>query len=88
MPLWDPKANDLLSQALDCASAEQRGLFLDQACGADTELRGRVEKMLAAQADAGSFLESPAVDFAVTTDSPPIAECPGTIIGPYNSFNK
>ncbi len=88
MPVWDPKANDLLSQALDCASAEDRGLFLDQACGADTELRARVEKMLAAQAEAGSFLESPAADLAATTDHRPLAERPGTVIGPYKLLQQ
>ncbi len=88
MPVWDPKANDLLSQALDCASAEDRGVFLDQACGADTELRARVEKMLAAQAEAGSFLESPAADFATTTDHRPLAEGPGTVIGPYKLLQQ
>src|SRR6476660_9853890 len=88
MPVWDPKANELLSQALGCASAEKRGLFLDQACGADTELRARVEKMLVAQAEAGSFLESPAADLAATTDHRPITEQPGTIIGPYKLLQQ
>ena len=46
--------------ALEQGSAELRAAYLDEACAGDAELRRRVEKMLSAQADAGSFLESPA----------------------------
>jgi hypothetical protein len=36
-----------------------RVAYLDEACRADAALRNRVERMLSAQAKAGSFLESP-----------------------------
>jgi serine/threonine protein kinase/Tol biopolymer transport system component len=40
----------------------RRAAFLDQACAGDGSLRNRVEALLAAQAQAGSFMESPALD--------------------------
>jgi eukaryotic-like serine/threonine-protein kinase len=36
-----------------------RATFLDAACGGDANLRGRIEKMLAAQPDIGGFLHQP-----------------------------
>ncbi|HVK12059.1 MAG TPA: serine/threonine-protein kinase [Gemmataceae bacterium] len=60
-----------------------RAAYLDAACARDGDLRRRVERMLAAQAGAGSFLEHPAGDPDDTTDQRPAAEGPGTVIGPY-----
>jgi len=40
----------------------QRALFLDVACAGDEALRREVESLLAYQEDAGTFLESPAVE--------------------------
>ena len=42
-----------------------------------------MEGLLAAYARAESFFESPAAGLVATTDIVPIAECPGTQIGPY-----
>src|SRR6516164_2784409 len=52
--------------ALEKGSAEERAAYLDQACTDDPDLRHRVEKMLAAQSDAKSFLERPASAFGAT----------------------
>jgi len=48
--------------ALEKGPGQDRTAFLDNECSGDPDLRQRVEKMLAAQANAGSFLESPAAD--------------------------
>src|SRR5947209_6313297 len=69
--------------ALEQGSPEERAAYLDGACAGDLEVRRRVEKMLAAQAQAGSFLESPAAAAGATIDLPPTAEGAGTVIGPY-----
>src|SRR5262245_45193742 len=73
--------------ALEKGVPQQRAAYLDEACAGDPELRRRVEKMLAAQAQAGSFLEQPAVDPPGAAGYDPItaptAEAPGTVIGPY-----
>jgi signal transduction histidine kinase len=73
--------------ALEKGTPQERAVYLDEACAADPECRRRVEKMLAAQAQAGSFLESPAAALSDTTDQP-VAECPGSIIGPYKLLEQ
>jgi serine/threonine protein kinase len=73
--------------ALEKPSATECAAFLDEACAGNDELRGRVEKMLAAQSDGGSFLEQPAL--ALDGDwEPPIAERPGTVIRPYKLLEQ
>jgi serine/threonine protein kinase len=54
----------IFSQAIGIESAEERATFLDSACGADRELRARIEKLLRLQEDAGSFLEKPIKELA------------------------
>jgi hypothetical protein len=54
--------------ALEKGSLGEREAYLDEACAGDPDLRRRVEKMLAAQVRAGSFLEQPAAGPAVTND--------------------
>ena len=75
--------------ALEKNSPDERSDFLEQACAADSELRHRVERMLAAQSAAGSFLEQPAIAFDATVPHErPITERPGTIIGPYKLLQQ
>jgi hypothetical protein len=63
-------AEALLFAALEKSNDAERAAFLDSACGGDTELRGRVEKLLKAHADAGDFLQKPAVEqMAVAQES-------------------
>jgi serine/threonine protein kinase/tetratricopeptide (TPR) repeat protein len=73
--------------ALQKESAAERRAYLDAACGGDDGLRRGVEALLAAHERAGSFLEHPLVDPAVTTDDP-ISERPGTVIGPYRLMEQ
>ena len=54
--------------ALEKGSPEERAVYLEAACAGDLDLRRGVEKMLAAQAAAGSFLEQPAVTPAATAN--------------------
>ena len=58
-----------------------------EVCADDSDLRHRVERLLRASADAGSFLESPAADPHPTIDRP-IAEQPGDTIGPYKLLQQ
>jgi tetratricopeptide (TPR) repeat protein/serine/threonine protein kinase len=67
---------------------EKRGAWLDKACGDDAQLRQRVEQFLAAQADIGSFLESPAAAPLLATVDDPLPERPGTVIGPYKLMEQ
>jgi WD40 repeat protein/serine/threonine protein kinase len=92
MPGWDPEANDLFLRAREIPAREDRQRFLDEACAGKPELRARVEGLLRAGAEAGSFLERPAEELGATgalvpgpqderTSVP--QEGPGTVIGPY-----
>src|SRR5262245_42185113 len=63
------------------ADAEVRDAYLAQACGNNTALRGRVERLLRVCEQEEAFLAAPAC--AATLDLPAAAERPGTAIGPY-----
>src|SRR5262245_55508949 len=68
--------------------APERAAYLDQACAGDPGLRRRVEKMLAAQAHAGTFLEQPAPGPVVPVAEQPIREAPDALIGPYKLIEQ
>jgi tetratricopeptide (TPR) repeat protein/serine/threonine protein kinase len=70
-------------EALDYPPGAERQAFLDRACGADDELRSKVEDLLRAHQDAGNFLESPASTPTLTVEGPSLWEAPGSVIGPY-----
>src|SRR5262245_44591395 len=74
--------------ALEMGSPQERAAYLDVACAGDPDLRQRVEKMLAAQDQAGSFLEQPVHGPVVTVDGHPIHEAPGAIIGQYKLIQQ
>ncbi|HVC98719.1 MAG TPA: serine/threonine-protein kinase, partial [Pirellulales bacterium] len=89
MNTWNPRANEIFLHALELGSSEERRRCLDAACAGDDLLRAEVEALLAAANQAGSFLESPAVAPAlVATVERPIAERPGTMIGPYKLLEQ
>src|SRR5262245_42430492 len=54
---------EVYDRALDLCGDERDG-FLAEACGDDADLRREVESLLAAHEDAGTFLQSPAVEVA------------------------
>lgn len=67
----------------------ERRAFLDEACAGDAALRGGVERMLAAQAAVGSFLEQPALSGVGTIlQEAAISEGPGSVIGPYKLLQQ
>jgi len=72
--------------ALDLADAADRATYLDEACSADAELRRRVEELLAAHADSGTFMARPAAENAprdTTGDFPqtePVPFDPGLLL--------
>ncbi len=53
-------------EALNKVSPHERAAFLNEACGDEPELRRRVEILLAAHEDAGSFLEKQPEEFFTT----------------------
>ncbi len=56
------EAELVFSEALSKTSAADRAAFLDEACGDDITKRRHVERLLAACAEMGSFLESPILE--------------------------
>jgi serine/threonine protein kinase len=80
---------DIFSAAVELRTPEDRDQYLDQACGDNPALRQRIVSLLRSSNEAGSFIESPAEGFgtSITIDRP-IAEGPGTVIGPYKLLQQ
>jgi hypothetical protein len=57
-----PSAESIFFAALDKASPAERAAYLDEACQGDNDLRRRVERLLEAHPQVGSFLEQPLAD--------------------------
>ena len=78
------RVKDLFLAALEKDDPAQRSALLTQECGADTDLRRRVESLLRQHEQAGNFLEE-----SVSEAPPPIsAEGPGTYVGSYKLLEK
>jgi serine/threonine protein kinase len=84
----EPKLRDVFSKALQCQTAEEQEAYLVQACQGDVELRARVEELLQAHREVGSFLQEPSASRGATVDEPPVSEGPGTVIGPYKLLQQ
>jgi tetratricopeptide (TPR) repeat protein len=87
-------AETVFFAALAKGDAAERAAYLNEACGADTELRRQVDRLLAAHPHVGSFLQedaevqpSPGARGSATIDVP-ITERPGTVIGPYKLLQQ
>src|ERR1700730_218970 len=79
----------VFTEAVAKPKPSDRAVYLDQACGDDTQLRARVEALLAAHDNAGSFLGLPGSDPAQTIDaSDSLREGPGTVIGRYKLLEQ
>jgi len=94
-----PREKAAFCEAVEITDPEQRRQFLDQACGADTALRGQVERLLALSQRSGDFFKgcAPALaaapadaDRALSAAESAIeAEAPETkSIGPYKLLQK
>ncbi len=69
-------------------SPERRAAYLDQACGSNHAMRREVESLLQGHDEPGSFLQSRLARETATVDEPPLAEKPGTVIGPYKLLQQ
>jgi len=76
-----PDIQSLFDKALQRASTEERTAYLEDACRGDANLRQRLEELLAAHDQAGSFLQGSASQ--ADTGPQPATEAPGTMIGSY-----
>jgi serine/threonine protein kinase len=78
----------IFSEALEKKDVKERADYLNEACGNDAELRAKVEALLKAHQEAGSFLDVPPFDADVTLNTFPLTEGPGTIIGRYKLLEQ
>src|SRR5947209_2178297 len=88
MSASNPNTESLFAAALAMESPEERANYLDQACGADQQLKAQVEELLAAYPKVERFLESPLRDAVATIGEPAVSEGPGTVIGPYKLLQQ
>ena len=88
MSVESPSPRAIFERALELDLDADRQAYLDECCTGDPELRGKVEALLRAHAEAGSFLAVPALGAQPTNHFDPIAERPGTIIGQYKLLEQ
>src|SRR4051812_28728893 len=77
------KGEQIFLEAVERQTPADRNAYLDSACAGDPELRARVEDLIRAHEEAGTFLDGPLFDPRRTVDHPTTVEGPGTRIGPY-----
>jgi serine/threonine protein kinase len=80
------RAKDIFVGALRLAPA-LRQAYLHEACGDDDDLRRRVQNLLAADLEAGSFLK-PVAHVGLAERDDPCVEKPGAMIGPYKLLQQ
>ena len=89
-----PRAEEVFGAALDLADPQGRAEYLARVCAGDEVLRQQVQTLLAAHAQARTFLERPPSGLAERAGGtvvvgaepglpPPVGEAPGDRIGPY-----
>jgi len=84
----EPKLREYFSKAVQFQTAEEQAAYLEQACLADAPLRAKLEELLQAHREAGSFLQEPSTPRAATVAVPPVFEQPGAVIGPYKLLQQ
>lgn len=81
------KARSIFLSAVEQHAPDQWAEYLDDACREDVALRQRVEQLLRAHQGEDSFLDRGDDGATIITDRP-IAETPGTLIGPYKLLQQ
>src|SRR5262245_66670402 len=80
-------AKAVFDEALEIVSPGERAAYLDRVCAGHPDVRQKVEALLRAYADAGSYLERPPAGLAEAADQI-LSEGPGTEIGPYKLLEQ
>jgi serine/threonine protein kinase len=85
-----PDVHSIFGRALEIDSPAERAAYLGQACGEDAGLRAEVDSLLRALDQAGNFMRQPAAPAhdPVATRDGPLAERPGTVVGPYKLMEQ
>lgn len=77
---------DLFAAAIEIADSVERAALLERECAGRPDLRVRIEQLLVAHRKSNPLLDQPAP--AGTVDYVPIAEKPGSKIGPYKLLEQ
>src|SRR6516162_5960349 len=77
MPPTPPQAKEIFLAAIEKATAAERAAFLDEACAGEASLREKVESLLRAHDQPGSFLDKPAAELKERRESVPKEIDPG-----------
>ena len=81
-----PDVRAIFCEAVELQSADEVARYLDGVCGDNVSLRLEVLALLGSHQDAGNFLGG--ASSAETIEQSPIAERPGTLIGPYKLMEQ
>src|SRR5438046_2560415 len=84
----DTHFDEVFCDAIEIAAPEERAAFIARSCGPDEGLRLRVERLVDAHFQAGSFLEAPPDSPTLSMTPAPPAEGIGTVIGPYKLLQQ
>ena len=88
------REREIFDAALALANPAERSAYLADVCAGNRGLREHIEGLLDMHEQLGSFLESPALPLLALDDGPrgadatPLAERPGTVIGPYKLLEQ
>lgn len=79
--------SEILADAL-MLSTDQRGAFLDRACGEDAVLRAEIDSLLAINGPAKAFFERPLVAMTPDAATAPVDTWPGRTIGSWRLLER
>src|SRR5262249_27338072 len=86
MIVIEDQARSLFLAALERAP-DQWPAFLDESCGANAELRARVDQLLHPHQGMGS-IHGGGADAPAASINDPLTERPGAVIGPYKLLER
>src|SRR3954469_9446450 len=84
----DTNFDAIFCGAIEIAATEERAAYIARACGPDEGLRLRVERLVAAHGQAGSFLEVPPDAPTLSMAPAPTAGADGAVVGPYKLLQQ
>jgi eukaryotic-like serine/threonine-protein kinase len=88
MPTETRDFDAIFCAAIEIEAPDRRTAYLNEACGQDAELRARLDRLVAAHFQAGSFLEATPADRPARGDVTSTIPSAGAVIGPYRLLQE
>jgi len=82
------REESIFAAVVEKTTRAERAAYLEGACGADAELRRRIEALLAAHDRDNGVLDAPPSDLTLSAPGQALTEGPGTVIGPYKLLQQ